>query len=151
MTVLGTYLQAEDVLLGLKVSDKRQLFQAIGLHTERIGGLPADAVASALMRRELAGSTALGLGVAIPHARVNVLKRIRALHVRLVPELDFDATDNEPVSDAVVLLVPSPANDAHLELLAHAAALFSDSAFRAALQARHNPVEIKALFDEWTS
>lgn len=149
MTVLGTYLQAEDVLLGLKVSDKRQLFQAIGLHTERIGGLPADAVASALMRRELAGSTALGLGVAIPHARVNVLKRIRALHVRLVPELDFDATDNEPVSDAVVLLVPSPANDAHLELLAHAAALFSDNAFRAALQARHNPVEIKALFDDW--
>lgn len=149
MTVLGTYLQAEDVLLGLKVSDKRQLFQAIGLHTERIGGLPADAVASALMRRELAGSTALGRGVAIPHARVNVLKRIRALHVRLVPELDFDATDNEPVSDAVVLLVPSPANDAHLELLAHAAALFSDSAFRAALQARHNPVEIKALFDDW--
>lgn len=149
MTVLGTYLQAEDVLLGLKVSDKRQLFQAIGLHTERIGGLPADAVASALMRRELAGSTALGLGVAIPHARVNVLKRIGALHVRLVPELDFDATDNEPVSDAVVLLVPSPANDAHLELLAHAAALFSDSAFRAALQARHNPVEIKALFDDW--
>lgn len=149
MTVLGTYLQAEDVLLGLKVSDKRQLFQAIGLHTERIGGLPTDAVASALMRRELAGSTALGLGVAIPHARVNVLKRIRALHVRLVPELDFDATDNEPVSDAVVLLVPSPANDAHLELLAHAAALFSDSAFRAALQARHNPVEIKALFDDW--
>lgn len=60
MTVLGIYLQAEDVLLGLNVSNKRQLFQAIGLHTERIGGLPADAVASALMRRELAGSTALG-------------------------------------------------------------------------------------------
>ena len=89
MTVLGIYLQAEDVLLGLNVSNKRQLFQAIGLHTERIGGLPADAVASALMRRELAGSTALGLGVAIPHARVNILKRIRALYVRLVPGLEF--------------------------------------------------------------
>lgn len=151
MTVLGTYLQAEDVLLGLNVSNKRQLFQAIGLHTERIGGLPADAVASALMRRELAGSTALGLGVAIPHARVNILKRIRALYVRLVPGLEFDAPDIGQVSDALVLLVPSPATEAHLELLAHAAALFSDSGFRAALQARHNPVEIKALFDEWTS
>ncbi len=128
-----------------------QLFQAIGLHTERIGGLPTDAVASALMRRELTGSTALGLGVAIPHARVNILKRIRALHVRLVPGLDFDAPDHEPVSDAVVLLVPSPATGAHLEILAHAAALFSDSGFRAALQARHNPVEIRALFDDWAS
>lgn len=151
MTALSRYVQTEDLLLGLEVADKRQLFQTIGLHTERIGNLPADAVASALMRREMAGSTALGLGVAIPHARVSGLNHIRALYVRLVPGLEFDAPDIGQVSDALVLLVPSPATEAHLELLAHAAALFSDSGFRAALQARHNPVEIKALFDEWTS
>lgn len=149
MTTLSRYVHAEDVLLGLEVADKRQLFQAIGLHTERIGNLPADAVASALMRREMAGSTALGLGVAIPHARVSGLNHIRALYVRLVPGLDFDASDAGLVSDAMVLLVPSPANQEHLELLAHMASLFSDRAFRAALQTRDNPIEVKVLFDGW--
>ena len=150
MTALSRYVQTEDLLLGLEVADKRQLFQTIGLHTERIGNLPADAVASALMRREMAGSTALGLGVAIPHARASGLNHVRALYVRLVPGLDFDAPDAGLVSDALVLLVPSPANQEHLELLAHTASLFSDRAFRAALQACQNPIEIKALFDGWT-
>jgi PTS system nitrogen regulatory IIA component len=149
MSALGTYLQVEDVLLGLQVADKLELFEAVGLHVEHIGGLAMEGVSSALMRREQAGSTALGQGVAIPHARVNGLARIRALYVRLAPGLEFDSPDAQPVSDVLVLMVPSPASQVHLELLAHVASLFSDRAFRAALQARQNSDEIKALFDEW--
>lgn len=149
MNALGTYLRVEDVLLGLQVADKRELFEAVGLHVEHIGGLAMEGVSSALMRREQAGSTALGQGVAIPHARVNGLARIRALYLRLAPGLEFDSPDAQPVSDIFVLLVPSPATQLHLELLAHVASLFSDRAFRAALQARQNSDEIKALFDEW--
>ena len=55
MSTLGTYLQVEDVLLGLPVTDKRQLFQAIGLHVQCIGGLAAEDVSAGLLRREQAG------------------------------------------------------------------------------------------------
>lgn len=149
MTALSRYVQAEDVLLGLPVADKRQLFQAIGLHVQRMGGLMADDVSSGLMRREQAGSTGLGLGVAVPHARVKGLNHIRALYVRPAAGLAFDAPDTQPVSDILVLLVPSPATQLHLELLAHVVSLFSDGAFRAALHARQSPFEIKRLINEW--
>ncbi|MPN24488.1 Nitrogen regulatory protein [bioreactor metagenome] len=148
MSALSTYLQAEDILLGLQVADKRQLFQAIGRHVQRIGGLAAKDVASGLTQRELAGSTGLGLGVAVPHARVKGLKHIRALYVRPAAGLAFGAPDAQPVADILVLLVPSPATQLHLELLAHVVSLLSDRAFRAALHARQSPVEIKMLLDE---
>jgi PTS system nitrogen regulatory IIA component len=151
MSALGRYLQAEDVLLGLRAANKRQLFHAIALHVQRFGGLTADSVLAALRQRESAGSTALGLGVAFPHARVGGLDHIRALYVRPIPGLAFDALDAQPVSDVLAFLVPAPAPRTHVELLAHAALLFSDQKFRAALHIRRSALEIKSLFDEWPS
>ena len=150
MSTLGSYLQVEDVLLGLQVTDKRQLFQAIGLHVQRIGGLAAEDVSSGLMRREQAGSTGLGLGVAVPHTRVKDLKHIRALYVRPSAGLLFDAPDLQPVFDVFVLLVPSPATQLHLELLAQVVSRFSEGAFRADLRERDDPFVIKQLFDRTT-
>jgi nitrogen PTS system EIIA component len=147
MNGLSTYLEVGDILLGVRSADKSQLFEAIGRHVQAAHGVPAQSVVSALRRREMAGSTALGHGVAVPHARVAELDRIRILYVRLSRALHFDAPDGQPVSDVVVLMVPAPATQDHLDLLARVAELFSDGGFRATLHGCHTPDGIRQLFE----
>lgn len=149
MSGLGAYLQVEDVLLGLTIVSKQQLFDAVARHVQSVGGLSAEDVSSGLMRREQAASTALGLGVAVPHARVKGLARIRVLYVRPAVGMAFDAPDAHPVCDIVILLVPDPASQQHLDVLALVVSLFSDAAFRAALHERHHPAQIRALVNAW--
>lgn len=150
MVQLIDHLDAQDILLDVHVRDKRQLFEAIGTHMEWLHGVPAHAVATALQRREAAGTTALGHGVAIPHARVQALDRVRIVYLRLTPALAFDTPDGVPVSDVVGLMVPTPATQAHLDLLAQVAALFCEEGFRAALHRRRDAAQIRETFGHWT-
>jgi PTS system nitrogen regulatory IIA component len=149
MNAIAGYLTGRDICLDMDVSNKRALFEEIGRHMEREHGLRWDRVAQSLARREQIGSTGLGQGVAIPHARVAGLARVRALYVRLKSPIQFDAPDDEPVSDVLVLLVPAPATDEHLSLLAEAMQLFSDQRFRTRLHACTEGKEIARLFSAW--
>lgn len=149
MSPLNAYLATEDILLHMEAGNKKVLFEAIGRHMEKVHGIPGESVAAALQRRELAASTALGCGVAIPHARVIGLNEIRMLYVRPVPPMASYAADGRPISDVVVLLVPAPAVQEHLDALAHVVALFSDDEFRRALRICQSPYEVRRLFENW--
>lgn len=149
MSTLSKHLDERGILLGLKAASKREVFEAIGQHMQALHGISAESVASALHRREAAGSTALGCGVAIPHARVKELERIRLLYLRLAPALVFDSPDGEPVSDIVALMVPAPATQEHLDVLAHVASLFSEKAFRKALHTCEEPGQVMEVIANW--
>jgi len=149
MSALSCHLEARDILLGVQATSKQELFEVIGKHMETAHGVPAGSVASSLQRRELAGSTALGHGVAIPHARVKELDRIRLVYARLTPALGFDTPDGLAVSDVVALMVPAPATQDHLDVLAYVAFLFSDQDFRKALHACQDPIQVKEVFECW--
>ena len=146
VNAVARYLLAQDICLDLGVASKRQLFHAVGQHMHREHGLSPDDVVLSLSRREQAGSTALGDGVAIPHARVERLDRIYAVYVRLKASIPFDSPDGKPVSDILVLLVPKPATEEHLAILADAMQLLSDRRFRKRLHASTNPRDTIELF-----
>ena len=112
--------------------------------------MPQESVAESLTRRELAGSTGLGEGVAIPHARVKDLERIQAVYARLKSPIPFDAPDGKPVSDVLVLLVPKQATEEHLMILAEATKMFSDRRFREHLHLCKNTLDVKGLFITWS-
>jgi PTS system nitrogen regulatory IIA component len=150
MNTIATLLQPEDIVLDLVVSTKDELLDAIGLHMERSHGLPQRAVALDLARREQIGSTGLGEGVAIPHARFEKLDRILVAYIRLDLPIPFDAPDGKPVHDFLVLLVPKQAAQEHIGILAETTRMFSDRRFRARLRQCGNPLEVKQLFDAWT-
>lgn len=150
MGTLIDLLQERDILLDVQARDKRQLFQSIGGHMAETHGISPDAVAMALQRRESVGSTALCHGVAVPHARLHELDAMRILYIRLTPPMAFDAPDGLPVTDVVCLMVPSPATQQHLDMLAQVAALLSEQGFRAALHRRHDAGQIRETFRHWT-
>ncbi|HEY7759875.1 MAG TPA: PTS sugar transporter subunit IIA [Burkholderiales bacterium] len=149
LNAIARYLSPNDVCLDVEVANKTRLFDFVGRHMEREHGLPQDWVVVSLSRREQAGSTGLGQGIAIPHARVNGLDRILVLYARLKSSVDFDAPDGRPVSDVLVLLVPNPAADEHLRILAEATQMFSDRRFRKRLHASSNRQEVVQLFACW--
>ena len=127
---LAGVLAAEDILLDCDATTRERAFACVATALGSHHGLAAQDIVEGLETREALGSTALGQGVAIPHARLTGLKRAIAAFVRLRAAIPFDAPDGKPVSSLLVLLVPEGATDAHLELLAQAATLFCDRAFR---------------------
>lgn len=83
-----------------------------------------------LIARERLGSTALELGAAVPHGRVEGLENATAAVVKLATPIDFDAPDDQPVSLLFGLLVPQDCTDEHLADLATIATMLEDRAFR---------------------
>jgi PTS system nitrogen regulatory IIA component len=135
----------------MDVADKRQLLDEIGQRMQRLHDLPHDWVTQSLSRREQAGSTGVGEGVAIPHARVQGLERIQVAYIRLGYAIPFGSPDHKPVTHVLVLLVPKPATDEHLLILAEAARMFSDARFRTRLDACTDPLAVRQLFTDWQS
>lgn len=149
MKPIADLLPARDIILDLEVANKDQLFDAIGRHMEANHGMPKEWVVLSLSRREQVGSTGLGEGVAIPHARIKDLSCIQLAYLRLKSSIPFGAPDGKPVSDILVLLVPKQATQEHLAILAEATRLFSDADFRERLHQCKQPAAVRQLFADW--
>ena len=102
-------------------------------------------VLDALITRERLGSTGIGDGVALPHARMPSLQEPAAALISLKKGVDYDAIDGQNVDLIVGLLVPEESNDAHLQILRGLAKRFSNPNYRAALR---NASTQKELFTE---
>jgi len=102
----------------------------------------------ALVEREKLGSTGLGHGVALPHARLANLHAPMACLFKLSKPIDYDSPDQGPVDLIIGLFVPEEAHDAHLHLLSHIAQKLSQESVRAALRACTQAQEAFALITE---
>ena len=94
-----------------------------------------------LMARERLGTTAIGEGVAIPHCRTDCRDIVGALFTLEEP-VDFEAIDEQGVDLLFVLVVPVEENNAHLELLAALARVFSDPDNRRRLKSATSDAEL---------
>jgi len=115
---LSELLIPEDVLLNLRASDKNQLLQELARRAAPRAGIDARVIAAALQSREQLGSTGLGKGFALPHARLRDLGRFVGLFVRLERALEFQSIDGEPVDLVFLLLIPDTAGNGHVAALA---------------------------------
>lgn len=88
--------------------------------------ISADVIFQALFDRERLGSTGLGKGVAIPHARVPGITHTIAAMLTLERTVDFDASDKKGVDIIFALLVPEDDGGDHLEHLARLVTLFRE-------------------------
>lgn len=149
MNSLTQLFTSNDVLLDLDVSDKKALFPAVAKLWQARHELVAEKIVNSLNAREELGSTGLGEGVAIPHARIDGLDKAVAAVVRTKMPIAFDAPDGKPVVSFFMLLVPSEATEQHLQILAEVAAMFSDEKFRVRLGTIKSQEEMYTLFSEW--
>ncbi len=139
------------VLAGIKASGKKQALQEIGHKAAEVYGLDCASVIDGLLEREKLGSTAMGAGVAIPHARLPEVKSIVGLFAQLSKPVDFEAADGHGVDLMFVLLAPDEAGADHLRALAKVSRLMRNPATCEKLRGSDNADVLYALLTELTA
>ncbi len=140
METVTQWLCPQQIELDVDVPDRREALRAVSVMIARANGLSAPPVYRALWRREMAGSTGMGNGLAIPHARITGITEPVTAYLRMRVPLNFAAPDGKRVSELYVILVPAEgARTEHLQLLAMVAEAFSDREFHARLAAQSDP------------
>jgi len=135
--------------MDLSAVNKTQVLEEAGRLFASFEGCEPSFVAQSLAAREKLGSTGVGQGFAIPHARLKGLRQAVAAFIRLELAVSFDAPDGKPVSEVLILLVPEQATQEHLELLAQAAEMFNDRRFCDHLRDQNDAVGVYQAFVQW--
>lgn len=116
--LLSDFLDFDAIKPSFPGGNKRSLLQQLANFAgQQLGLNPAEILAS-LTEREQLGSTGFGQGVAIPHGKIDGLKRIYGLFARVGEPVDFKAIDGRPVDLIFLLLSPPDAGVEHLKALA---------------------------------
>lgn len=123
---LGDLITPEAVFPTLAARYKKQVLQELAQRAAELTKLNAADVFETLWQRERLGSTAVGRGIAIPHAQIAGIQRIVSVFARLQPAIDFDAPDGEPVDLVFLLLAPEHAGADHLKALARVSRLLRE-------------------------
>lgn len=119
LLLIGGLVSPTRVILGLRCGDSHQLFDALSSAVASELDISPARISGRLLDRERLGSTGLGDGISIPHARFEELQKPVGVFARLQRPIDFNAIDGKPVDIVFLLLLPSSRE--HLTVLASVA------------------------------
>lgn len=144
--LVGSLLDTGSISPRVTASDKRQVLSVVAEIAARRWGIKAPRAFDALMEREATDATGVGHGVALPHAHVEGLDRIRGVFLRLIPPVDYGAVDDEPVDLVFALLSPPDAGSEPLRALARIARALRRGELRSQLRQAGGADAIRILF-----
>ncbi len=120
------FLAPKAIIPALKVNSKKQAIVELAARAAALTGQNERLIVEILQQREKLGSTGIGQGVAIPHAKLPKLDKLTGIFARLDRAIEFDSLDNQPVDLIFLLLAPEGAGADHLKALARIARLLRD-------------------------
>ena len=120
------FLSADDVLLDVRAADKDALLHALAQRAAALAAVDPVLVAGEIDKREQLGSTGMGGGIAIPHARVAGVAKPVGVLARLRKPIDFSAIDGAGVDLVFLLLLPATSQGEQLTALAAVARKLRD-------------------------
>ncbi len=145
------FLKEKAISAHLKSKDKRPVIEELIDLLVKSGEIAADAkeeIIGTLLDREKIGSTGIGEEVAIPHAKLDVVKEVVAAFGRSPQGVDFDSLDGKPAYIFFLLLAPVDSTGPHLKALARLSRILKDKPFREALKKAETEEEILRLIKE---
>lgn len=143
---IGELLVRDGVVLKSGASSKRQALHSVASAAAQAIGIDEARVFEALLERETLGSTGLGAGVAVPHARLEGLDRVKAVFVRLDTPVAYEAVDDRPVDLMFALFAPPKDGAEHLRALAAVSRALRSPELREQLRQARTVDAIHALF-----
>jgi nitrogen PTS system EIIA component len=146
--LLREIIDASAVLPNLKAQSKKQLLQELAHAAAHVAAADHRVIFEMLLRREKLGSTGLGQGIAIPHAKVPAITRVTGIFAKLGTAIDFDAVDGLPVDLVFLLLAPEHAGADHLKALACISRFLRDPIHTAKLRGTSDPQALFAILTE---
>ena len=142
-------LKDEGILLNASVKDKQDAVNTlVNLH-EKAGNLSdKESYTKGILAREEQGSTAIGEGIAIPHAK-NAGVKNAGLAAMTVPDgVDYDSLDGQPSNLFFMIAAPEKGGDVHLEVLSRLSTILMDEQFRKDLLAAKDKKEFLSIIDK---
>ncbi|MFH0935681.1 MAG: PTS sugar transporter subunit IIA [Candidatus Omnitrophota bacterium] len=132
------FLSKKAILTDIKATKKedviKELVEAL-INAGEIEKRNRSKLIDALMNRESLGSTAIGQGIAIPHAKSDCVSSLVAAFGLSKKGVDFDSLDGEPAYIFFLLVAPQDSAGPHLKALARISRLLKDKYFRDSLRA----------------
>jgi len=107
-----------------------------------------EELVKALMMRESLGSTGIGQGIGIPHAKSQNVKNLVAAFGLSQKGVNFDSLDGEPVYIFFLLIAPEESAGPHLKALARISRMLKDKFFREMLKKAKDEKEILHIIQE---
>ena len=128
-------LKKSGIALGVKVADKSEAIdKLVSLH-EKCGNLKdVKAYKEGILNREELGTTAVGMEVAIPHAKSEAVKAPALTAITVPDGVDYDSPDGKPCK-LLFMIAATTDGDVHLEVLARLMQLLMHEDFTAKLKA----------------
>jgi nitrogen PTS system EIIA component len=145
---LTELLDRQAVNIALAANSKRHALQLVSDIAARNIGIESETILQGLIEREKQSSTGVGHGVAVPHAALKGLDRMRGVFIRLEDAVDFDSMDDRPVDLIFALLAPEEAGTEHLRALAKVSRVLRQKELREALRAVQTPDAVFALLTQ---
>lgn len=144
---ISALLSPDRIFIDADISSKKRLLEFIANAVATQFNLPQSALFNNLLDRERLGSTGLGKGFAIPHARLVNLDTTIACFIRLDQPVNFEAPDNQPVDLVFAIIIPENATDEHLKILSSLAKIFSQSEICEAIRNAGSGEEVARIID----
>lgn len=121
----------DHIIPELNGREKREVLDEMSSYlSERVDGLNKERLLLLLLEREKLGSTGIGHGVAVPHAKIKGIDAIAVAFGRSRKGVDFQGTDNRPVHLVFLIVAPENSTAAHLKMLASVSHLLRDNGLR---------------------
>jgi len=148
---ISEILSPQAVIQRLKAVNKKKLLGDLAAAAGSVCGIDQTKLFEILWEREKLGSTGVGHGVAIPHARVAKLERIVGVFAHLETPVDFESIDEAPVDLVFTLITPADAGADHLKALARVSRLMRNASVCEKLRAANDRAQLYALLTEPTA
>ena len=139
------------VCCDLAAADKptaiRRMLQSLA-DAGALDGEVLESIAAAILRREELGSTGIGRGVAVPHAKHDSLKRLAGMVAISAEGIDFQSLDGEKVHIFFLLVSPSDCPSEHLKALEYIARQVRSDVFCRFLRQAKGPDDLRQVLDD---
>ena len=141
-------LRPEGISLGAAPKDKDGALDALVKLQQTCGNLSdPKAYKADLLAREAQGSTAIGDGIAVPHAKSAAVQRPGLAAITVPGGVDYGAPDGKPSNLFFAIAAPAEGGDTHLEILSRLMVLLMDADFRSKLLSAKDPAAFLAAID----
>ena len=145
---LNEFIKKKSIYIDIDFDSKKTLFKEIGKIIEKQNKINSVKIIEKLNEREMLGSTGVGEGVAIPHAKVHGLTKTIVLFFRLKTSVDFSAPDEKKVDLIFTIIAPEDSQSEHLLILSSISNFLKKKGMLNKLRSYKNINEIMSSFSK---
>lgn len=145
---ITSLIKKSAIELHAKLSSKTEAIDKLVALHDNAGNLSdADAYKQGILAREANGTTAVGMGIAIPHCKSGAVKAPALAAVTVPDGVDYQSPDGQPASLIFMIAAPNDGGDVHLEVLSRLMTMLMDEEFTSALKSAKTKADFLSIID----